>query len=510
MHSFEKNLRLQQIFPNPSKPSLEQANINLTNPISAFSALNYDSQNKETSNYIEDFEYDENGNLISAFYAVDKNGDGITDYTKTIEYYEDGNVRSESISEDTDNDGNIDHGTSFEYYKNGNAISKSITKDTNNDGFFDQETTTYYDEYGNVSSKEYITIYKNGRNITTFDIHGNLKNEFYYKDTDNDGKIDQKEYIFYGENGKLLAEKIEYTNDQISKSTTLEDENYDGIIDVEIINIYDSNGNISDTQCSYNFESDGIIETSRQNKIGDCWLLAGLNALSNTSEGAKAIKNAITTNADGSYSIYFKGINSSYTITEEEIIEAKSKDIYSKGDVDMLIMELAFEKAFNDENIKTGIEDIDYDIQNRDDDEKHVLDGGNFNHVTYLLTGQNAIITKNTEILETINPKITPTFVGFISGTSIKDIEGNEVLLCGGTDSAHAWNLKSIDGNVATIINPHNSSKEIQVNLDDLINTVNNTVQILDTTTLSEENTKKSILNNIKILLMYCLKLSLH
>ncbi|MBR3605174.1 MAG: hypothetical protein IKL52_03995, partial [Candidatus Gastranaerophilales bacterium] len=141
MHSFEKNLRLQQIFPNPSKPSLEQANINLTNPISAFSALNYDSQNKETSNYIEDFEYDENGNLISAFYAVDKNGDGITDYTKTIEYYEDGNVRSESISEDTDNDGNIDHGTSFEYYKNGNAISKSITKDTNNDGFFDQETT---------------------------------------------------------------------------------------------------------------------------------------------------------------------------------------------------------------------------------------------------------------------------------------------------------------------------------------------------------------------------------
>lgn len=97
---------------------------------------------------------------------------------------------------------------------------------------------------------------------------------------------------------------------------------------------------------------DGKIDYACQFRIGNCWMLGQLNSLSQTEFGAEVIKKAITKNEDGSYTVTFEGDNKSYIITESEIKSARALREYSRGDVDMLIMELAFEKLFNEFGIK--------------------------------------------------------------------------------------------------------------------------------------------------------------
>ena len=80
-----------------------------------------------------------------------------------------------------------------------------------------------------------------------------------------------------------------------------------------------------------------------------------LYSLSNTEEGAKIIKEAITINENSfgkveSYDVYFKGIDETITVTKDELETAEEVQrsegySYSDGDDDVLLMELAWVKC---------------------------------------------------------------------------------------------------------------------------------------------------------------------
>lgn len=93
--------------------------------------------------------------------------------------------------------------------------------------------------------------------------------------------------------------------------------------------------------------ANGIIENSQQGDIGDCWLLAQINALSDTDFGKNILKDAIKLNQDGSYTINLKGVNKQFIFTPKEIQQAVDSDKYSFGDLDVLLLELSFEKYYN-------------------------------------------------------------------------------------------------------------------------------------------------------------------
>ena len=108
-----------------------------------------------------------------------------------------------------------------------------------------------------------------------------------------------------------------------------------------------------------------IDQDFKQGQIGDCVLLASLYSLSSTQKGQDIIKDAIKINYNEkgeleSYDVYFRGYDKTYSITHEELKEAdqlkykfsegEANHHYSTGDDDVLLMELAYQKAFDDIN----------------------------------------------------------------------------------------------------------------------------------------------------------------
>lgn len=88
---------------------------------------------------------------------------------------------------------------------------------------------------------------------------------------------------------------------------------------------------------------DGKIGPTEQGRIGDCWLLAQINAIAGTTWGRKAIKQAISVDQNGTCTVYLKGPGKTYTYTPEQIQKALDSGKYSTGDIDMLLIELAIE-----------------------------------------------------------------------------------------------------------------------------------------------------------------------
>ena len=80
---------------------------------------------------------------------------------------------------------------------------------------------------------------------------------------------------------------------------------------------------------------DGVIQGGKQGSTaGDCWLLAEMNSMSKTDWGKKALKEAITTDDEGNFTVHFKGINKDIKITKKEFEKAQKNSDYSSGDAD--------------------------------------------------------------------------------------------------------------------------------------------------------------------------------
>lgn len=174
------------------------------------------------------------------------------------------------------------------------------------------------------------------------------------------------------------------------------------------------------------------IEPSKQGELADCYFLAQINALAGTDFGKSAIKNSITDNNDGSYTVSLKGADKSYKISKQEMLYAKTLtqddyNVYSKGDDDVLLLELAFEKYYletqgfaDDKFIKESNNELIKIKNQKGDFFEHRTTfsyggfGGNFERentnqdIVALLTGNNSFIGFK---LDNKNPKSTETLL---------------------------------------------------------------------------------------------------
>ena len=180
-------------------------------------------------------------------------------------------------------------------------------------------------------------------------------------------------------------------------------------------------------------------ERVQQQGTGDCYLLATLKSLSELSQGQEFIRNTITTNSDGSFTVSFPGIERSYTFTAEDIDAADSATIgstdgsivgsgmgrYSEGDDDVLLIEMAYEK-FRDEayhgQIPSKPEWPAYVLQSTSEANynagKSTLTSGNMSQVMFLLTGEHAEYASGDKISSELD-KMNNTSDPFVAYASV-------------------------------------------------------------------------------------------
>src|SRR5579883_1061530 len=84
-----------------------------------------------------------------------------------------------------------------------------------------------------------------------------------------------------------------------------------------------------------------------QGGAGDCFFEASLSSLASTAQGQEAIKNMVTTNNDGTYTVKFPGDpNHPVTVTQQDLDKAKQGPNAQVQDMNgtMAIVETAFQK----------------------------------------------------------------------------------------------------------------------------------------------------------------------
>lgn len=192
--------------------------------------------------------------------------------------------------------------------------------------------------------------------------------------------------------------------------------------------------------------ADGYIDPSTQGISGDCWLLSGLSALSETQWGRDAIKEAINIKENGDIIITLKGAygnKKQFKITSSELEAAKNNNKYSTGDIDVLAIELAVEK---------------YRKQFGE-----TLDGGFNEEVFRLITGSHNTqrISEKNNIKGLLNkakanPEKYAISACFYLGESA------------GRDAYHAYNVARFEidengRNIVVLTNPWDSRREIRI-----------------------------------------------
>ncbi len=252
--------------------------------------------------------------------------------------------------------------------------------------------------------------------------------------------------IIYAKDGKTVQEIIENTFDE------------DGILCAQ--KRTDAHGNVK----TYDYSKvDGNFEIGNQQGRGDCYLLASINALRETETGHDMLKQTVTKNSDGSYTITFPGakvsrdalingeggaslrtnngttldklpedkvyIQESYTVTEEELKAALKQQgkKYSVGDRDVVLLEVAFEKyrqdvdkTVRDNNIAPDILVGGISIAQGSVGTDDVLSSGKAADAMFILTGH-----KSSDYYKA--PHKTPTC--YINSDMTMVVEGNNGLL---------------------------------------------------------------------------------
>lgn len=214
---------------------------------------------------------------------------------------------------------------------------------------------------------------------------------------------------------------------------------------------------------------DYVIEDTEQGKVADCWLLSTVNSLNNTEEGKDLIRNMFEYKDGESIVHLYSG---DYTITEDELKIGKVR--HSKGDDDMLLIELAVEKALADYN--AGILTLPEAVitpQLGGDGTFSTLNLGSQDAAMYILLGGTATyspIKDNDEEFNSVLAKFAERGnKDFILTASIEsgdktaiNEEGEEIELKG----HHAYSILNVKDGYITVVNPEDSSKPYCITLD--------------------------------------------
>ncbi len=251
----------------------------------------------------------------------------------------------------------------------------------------------------------------------------------------------------------------------------------------------DADNKIGEESSNKKSTRDGKISNTKQQMIGDCWLLSGINALSYTDKGKKILKNEVLEHHNDYTMVHLKGVGD-YKITNEDVQEAQSQmaktksgkevNVYTIGDDDITILELAMERAREDvangEVVGKKINDISI-IQNDSyayDNLKttnSTANGGFSTEAFYMITGNIPDEASNSEdkskLLDKFNKKNYALAASLNDTVVIKDINGKKQTLAGN----HAYAVKDVGVNTVTFTNPWDSGEEVVVKKDDFLNT---------------------------------------
>ena len=215
--------------------------------------------------------------------------------------------------------------------------------------------------------------------------------------------------------------------------------------------------------------TDGCIDTFKQGNTGDCYLLAGIEALSNTEEGKQIIKESIKRPFWGGVSVTLKGVNKTYYFSAQELLEAKQ---LSKGDDDVLAIELAFKKyreekfaeqAEIDSISGKGISGLHKFFSTQEDrillsglDADNPIDGGTSGEVIKVLTGKDSEKFFNGQKEIKSLSDITDLSTSSVTISFKKNLSENLV-------SSHSYAVLKSDEKYTYLVNPWDNSKIIEV-----------------------------------------------
>lgn len=245
------------------------------------------------------------------------------------------------------------------------------------------------------------------------------------------------------------------------------DQEKDGIIDTDEIDTAETmakNGRL------FGDVSDGEIGHFSQQQTGDCWFLTGLNELNQTEEGKAAIKEAITDNGNGTYTVNFRGADEEIIVTEEELNNNNnlgSGGSYANGDIDVRILEIAADKwRIENEgtstdtggtlqqaaNLLLGYGESDYtdlDVETRDGEE--------------WITGSYYDIDETMAYLENYDENEGD----YYENALFLAPEGHDSNIVSG----HAYSIQSVDNanGTITIINPWDTTNPMTMTIDNFI-----------------------------------------
>lgn len=376
------------------------------------------------------YQYDKNGKLIKNFQVTQTQNKKIS---ITNEFNSEGKI-SHSNKEITTKKNGKTIKTSSEtdfHYENGKLVSREVRgKDENGNPRMVKDT---YEEDGKTLKTKHYSYYKRGVLHQDYYEGENLKNRTR-------GGLPSRQVI-YEEDGKTV------------KATIVNEFDNNGVLIGR--KKYDNAGKLIE---QHDFSKiDGKFDTAYQIGKGDCYLLASINALSQTEAGQKIlqqnVKVSVDENGEKVYTISFPGaqiareslingtgevnmsklpedkvhIQGSYTVTEAELEEAAKragKD-YSAGDKDVLLYEIAYEKYRND--VAQTIKDNNLNPRKTlyvaglgiaHPSQNDTLSGGISAEATFILTGKQSDLY--------LNPRKAPTcYIDSDMNMHVADSEGN-------------------------------------------------------------------------------------
>ena len=251
------------------------------------------------------------------------------------------------------------------------------------------------------------------------------------------------------------------------------------------------NGVISNSLVS----KDGKIGITKQGENGDCWLLSAINALNSTDKGKELISNMLEYHNNGNNQSGYTVVHLSmgdFKITDREVANARQSKKYASGDDDMIIFQLAAEKAikssgdnyaYDSDNTPEYVEDL---VPNSD---KSTIERGDLGKAAYIFGGNSATICKSDVIIKDgnavwgknginealqlymSNPSNNIVMNASIkqgTNASLKDVQTGENINFIGN---HQYSIESIDNNVVTLTNPKDSGKKLKISINDFKNT---------------------------------------
>ena len=203
---------------------------------------------------------------------------------------------------------------------------------------------------------------------------------------------------------------------------------------------------------------DNYYGNSFQKGQGDCYLLATINAIRNTTDGQEYLQSLRTEQIVDDKKVYtfnFPGAKSAaeslkedklevfitgeYSFTEDEVkdILSKAGTQYSKGDPDVILLEAAFEKYRKEVNQTLEANNLDavLELDMKLYEEENILAGGREHDAIYVLTG------KKSEYYSSTNYENLP----ILSSTALLD---NKVLPISTATSYSYQSIDEIDGNI--------------------------------------------------------------